>query len=226
MYREVGEVLGITVASAKARATGARLFFDGLRGTCLRGGAVSPAVQSRLGAVGAAVSSHDRSRARCHSRVAGAQDAGHRRHAGSRLRRVAEYVQANLAGELRLAELSTLVHMSPYHFARLFKKSTGVTPRQFVIRRRIEAALLVLADRQAPIGEVARTVGFRSQSHFTTTFRRVTGVTQATTVLQPALSSAGLELQRYCAFLPESYRECRSRVTKRSACRLQGMYRI
>ena len=97
----------------------------------------------------------------------------------SRLRRVAEHVQANLAGELRLAELSAVIHMSPYHFARLFKKSTGVSPRQFVIRRRIEAAtiLLVLADRQAPIGEVARAVGFRSQSHFTTTFRRVTGVT-------------------------------------------------
>jgi AraC-like DNA-binding protein len=97
----------------------------------------------------------------------------------SRLRRVAEHVQANLAGELRLAELSAVVHMSPYHFARLFKKSAGVSPRQFVIRRRIEAAtiLLVLADRQAPIGDVARAVGFRSQSHFTATFRRITGVT-------------------------------------------------
>lgn len=97
----------------------------------------------------------------------------------SRLRRVADHVQVNLAGELRLAELSAVVHMSPYYFARLFKKSTGVSPRQFVIRRRIEAAaiLLVLADRQALIGDVARAVGFRSQSHFTTTFRRVTGVT-------------------------------------------------
>ena len=47
----------------------------------------------------------------------------------SRLRRVVSYVQENLAGELRLAELSALVHMSPFHFARLFRKSTGVTPR-------------------------------------------------------------------------------------------------
>jgi AraC-like DNA-binding protein len=95
----------------------------------------------------------------------------------SRLRRVAEHVQTNLAGELRLAELSALVHMSPYHFARLFKKSTDASPRQFVIRRRIEAAKLLLARQQPPIGEVALAVGFGSQSHFSTTFRRTTGVT-------------------------------------------------
>jgi AraC-like DNA-binding protein len=95
----------------------------------------------------------------------------------SRLRRVVSYVQENLAGELRLAELGALVHMSPFHFARLFRKSTGVAPRQFVIRRRIEAAQALLAGQQSPIGEVALAVGFRSQSHFTNSFRRVTGVT-------------------------------------------------
>jgi hypothetical protein len=42
-----------------------------------------------------------------------------------RLRRVTQYIQENLQGELGLGELSALVHMSPYHFARLFKRSTG-----------------------------------------------------------------------------------------------------
>ena len=119
----------------------------------------------------------------------------------SRFRRVAEHVQANLAGELRLAELSAAVHMSPYYFARLFKKSTGVSPRQFVIRRRIEAATILLADPQAPIGEVARAAGFRSQSHFTTTFRRVTGVTpgnygavEAVAIVGRARNSSGIVL--------------------------------
>jgi AraC-like DNA-binding protein len=95
----------------------------------------------------------------------------------SRLRRVVEYVQTNLTGELSLAELSALVHMSPYHFARLFKKSIGVSPRQFVIRRRIAAAKLLLAERSRPMGEVALAVGFSSKSHFTTIFLRITGVT-------------------------------------------------
>lgn len=95
---------------------------------------------------------------------------------GARLRRVVDYVEANLAGALVLAELSALVHMSPFHFARLFKQSTGVSPRQFVIRRRIEAAKRLLTEPVPVIREVARAVGF-SQSHFTTCFRRVTGVT-------------------------------------------------
>jgi len=94
-----------------------------------------------------------------------------------RLRRVIEYVQENLQRDLRLAELSALVHMSPYHFARLFKQSTGVPPHRFLVRRRIDAARALLAARTAPIVEIAQLVGFRTASHFTTTFRRVTGMT-------------------------------------------------
>jgi AraC family transcriptional regulator len=94
-----------------------------------------------------------------------------------RLRRVAQYIQDNLRRELRLAELSALVHMSPYHFARLFKRTTGVPPHRFLIRHRIDEACALLAVRKAPIAEIARAVGFRTPSHFTTTFRRVTGMT-------------------------------------------------
>jgi len=94
-----------------------------------------------------------------------------------RLRRVTRYVQDNLHRELRLAELSGLVHMSPYHFARLFKRSTGVSPHRFLVRRRIEQASALLAAQTLSIAEIARSVGFRTPSHFTTTFRRVTGIT-------------------------------------------------
>ena len=94
-----------------------------------------------------------------------------------RLRRVAQYVQDNLHRELRLAELSGLVHMSPYHFARLFKRSTGVSPHRFLVQRRIEQARALLAAQPLPIAEIARSVGFRTPSHFATTFRRVSGIT-------------------------------------------------
>jgi len=94
-----------------------------------------------------------------------------------RLRRVTQYIQENLQRELRLAELSALVHMSPYHFARLFKRSTGVPPHKFLVRRRIDEARALLEARTVPIAEISRLVGFRTPSHFTTTFRRITGMT-------------------------------------------------
>jgi AraC family transcriptional regulator len=94
-----------------------------------------------------------------------------------RLRRVTEYIQQNLDKELRLAELAALVYMSPYHFARLFKRSAGVPPHRFVVRQRIARASAFLATREPSIAQIARMVGFRTPSHFTTVFRRVTGVT-------------------------------------------------
>jgi len=94
-----------------------------------------------------------------------------------RLRRVTQHIEENLQQELRLAELSALVHMSPYHFARLFKRSTGVPPHRFLVLRRIDEARALLAARTAPIAEISRLVGFRTPSHFTTTFRRIIGMT-------------------------------------------------
>jgi len=94
-----------------------------------------------------------------------------------RLRRVTEYIQQNLDKELRLAELAALVYMSPYHFARLFKRSTGVPPHRFVVRQRIARASAFLATQELSIAQISRMVGFRTPSHFATVFRRVTGIT-------------------------------------------------
>ena len=96
---------------------------------------------------------------------------------GSRLRRVAEYIQQNLDKDLSLAELAAVVYISPYHFARLFKDSTGVPPHRFVVRQRIARARGVLVTPELSIAQVSRMVGFRTPSHFTTVFRRVLGVT-------------------------------------------------
>ena len=94
-----------------------------------------------------------------------------------RLRRVTEYIQQNLDKDLTLAELAALLYMSPYHFARLFKCSTGVPPHRFVVRQRIARARAFLATQELSIAQISRMVGFRTASHFTTVFRRATGVT-------------------------------------------------
>ena len=114
-----------------------------------------------------------------------AQDAGSvvsvRGEVGSlptcRLRRVTEYVQQNLDKDLTLADLAAIVCMSPYHFARLFKCSTGEPPHRFVVRQRITHARACLTAEGLSIAQISRMVGFRTPSHFTTVFRRVLGVT-------------------------------------------------
>ena len=94
-----------------------------------------------------------------------------------RLRRVCEFIQHNLNQQLTLLNLAAVVHMSPYHFARLFKQSAGVPPHRFVLGRRIARASALLQESQLPIGEVGRLVGFRTPSYFPTAFRRMTGIT-------------------------------------------------
>ena len=95
----------------------------------------------------------------------------------TRLRRVTEHIQQNLDKDLTLGELAAVVFMSPYHFARLFKSSTGVPPHRFVVRQRVARARACLATEALSITQISRMVGFRTPSHFTTVFRRLLGVT-------------------------------------------------
>ena len=85
--------------------------------------------------------------------------------------------EQHLDTDLTLAEIAASVYMSPCHFARLFKRSTGVSPHRFVVQRRIARAGAFLATRELSIARIAPLVGFRTPSHFTAEFRRVTGVT-------------------------------------------------
>ena len=96
---------------------------------------------------------------------------------GYRLRRVTEYIQRNLDKDLSLVELAAVVCMSPYHFARLFKGSTGVPPHRFVVRQRIARAGGFLVTQTPSIAQISRQVGFRNPSHFTTVFRHAVGIT-------------------------------------------------
>jgi AraC family transcriptional regulator len=67
--------------------------------------------------------------------------------------------------------------LSPYHFARAFKRSVGSSPHRYVLRRRIERAKYHLAAGELSLAAVALACGFGSQSHFTARFRATTGLT-------------------------------------------------
>ena len=92
------------------------------------------------------------------------------------LRLVIEHVEANLAGHLSLSGLAAVVNVSPRHFLRLFKRSTGLSPHRYVIRRRVERAKVLLSGNDTPLWQVAEACGFAHQQHLSTHFKRLVGV--------------------------------------------------
>ncbi|URD49742.1 AraC family transcriptional regulator [Chroococcidiopsis sp. CCNUC1] len=93
-----------------------------------------------------------------------------------KIKQVIDYIHDNLEQNLTLVEIAAVIQISPYHFARLFKQSIGITPHQYVISKRIEKAKQLLEEHNS-IVLVAEKVGFQSQSHFTKMFRKYTGIT-------------------------------------------------
>jgi AraC-like DNA-binding protein len=67
--------------------------------------------------------------------------------------------------------------MSPFHFARMFKKATGKPPHVYITAHRMEHAKHLLSDSELPLVDVAASVGFQTQGHFTGVFRKYCGVT-------------------------------------------------
>jgi len=91
------------------------------------------------------------------------------------LARVTEYIDANLPHPLALLELAAIAGVSPYHFAKAFKATTGSAPHAYLAARRMERALVLLQQTRLPVSQVARQVGFESLPHFRASFRRAWG---------------------------------------------------
>jgi AraC family transcriptional regulator len=93
------------------------------------------------------------------------------------LQAVEEYIHAHLDQSISLAELAAVAHLSEFHFARLFKQTTGLPPHQFVIHQRIERAKRLITAGRLSLAQIAIEVGFSDQSQFTRHFKRLVGVT-------------------------------------------------
>jgi AraC family transcriptional regulator len=95
-----------------------------------------------------------------------------------RLRAVVEYIEERLDAGPTLEQMAAVARLSPFHFARQFKASTGLPPHQYVIARRIERAKQLLQGGGGlTLAQVAARAGFSNQSHFSHHFKRLVGVT-------------------------------------------------
>jgi AraC family transcriptional regulator len=95
----------------------------------------------------------------------------------ARLRKLEDYVRAHLIESISIENLAELAELSPFHFSRVFKQSTGMTPLQFVTRERMLQAQRLIRETSRSLIEIGLEVGYTSPSHFAQVFRRTVGMT-------------------------------------------------
>jgi AraC family transcriptional regulator len=98
---------------------------------------------------------------------------------GRKMRRLIEFIDENLDGDLSLDAMAREVEISPLYLARAFKAAVGQSPHQYVLARRIERAKELLRNTEMPVVDVALSAGFSSQSHLSHWFLRNVGVSPA-----------------------------------------------
>jgi AraC-like DNA-binding protein len=96
-----------------------------------------------------------------------------------RLRRVEQYLVANIAKPVSLHDMAAAAGLSRMHFAAQFRAATGFRPHEYLLLKRVEHAKIALAETGMPLVEVAFSAGFNAQAHFSTVFKRFTGKSPA-----------------------------------------------
>ena len=92
-------------------------------------------------------------------------------------RRTIALIDKELAGKADITRLAGNVRLSQSHFYHAFKKFFGRSPRQFIIRRRIQRALELMRSTELSLCEIAQACGFSDQAHFSRAFRKLLGYT-------------------------------------------------
>lgn len=93
------------------------------------------------------------------------------------LERIEGFVDSHMDHKIATEDLASLAGLSMFHFSRKFKHTTGLSPYEFVLIRRVHRARALLAETNRSIAQIALDVGFSNQSHFTTVFKQILGQT-------------------------------------------------
>ena len=97
--------------------------------------------------------------------------------ADSYTRLAKEYIDTYFSSNISLNDICERIHVTSFHFIRMFKKEVGMTPHRYLLNVRVERAKELLSTRQYSVAETALMCGFESISHFSDTFKKQTGYT-------------------------------------------------
>jgi len=95
---------------------------------------------------------------------------------GFKLRQITDWMAEHVTEEFNLERLAAQASLSKFHFNRLFKSATGVSPSQYHINLRMDAARRMLRETKKSVVAIALDVGYSNPSHFAQLFRRETGL--------------------------------------------------
>lgn len=94
-------------------------------------------------------------------------------------RKLGDYIDVHLPGQILVADLCALVQLSEAHFSRSFKRTFGESPHSFIVRQRVERGAKLMTSTDASLSEIALQCGFADQAHLCKHFRHATGQTPA-----------------------------------------------
>lgn len=94
-----------------------------------------------------------------------------------RLCRAKAYIEDNLSQTIRLSDIASEAHLSPYHFSRAFKCATGLSPYEYVTARRLQCAQEMIMSSSLALESIAQLNGFSSHAHMSRVFTRSLGMT-------------------------------------------------
>jgi YesN/AraC family two-component response regulator len=100
-----------------------------------------------------------------------------RRSDDASLRQILDYIEDHLQEQLTREDIAHFVHFHPSYLSRFFRKKTGWSLSEYIVRQRIEHAKLLLAQSELRIGHIMNQLGYDNLSHFTRTFKKMTGYT-------------------------------------------------
>ncbi|GEM_PF-851467 len=93
------------------------------------------------------------------------------------LKRVLDYIEANISSKIGVQQLADLVSLSRSNFMKRFKISTAFTPHQYVMRLRVCRAKHMIRSHRLELADIAVSCGFSDQAHFSNVFSRLEGIT-------------------------------------------------